>query len=119
MTDRPDKARHPAVESLLVAAGLVAAVLAWLLPWLVIDHFREVLAAFGAHLPWLTRWVFAGYPWLACLPLLVLACWWWWPRRRHRAVAACAVGVGGFVILMPLIALALWLPAFKLGAVVG
>lgn len=107
-------APRPAAERALLALGLCAAVLTWLIPWWVVDGFREVHSAFGADLPLLTRLLYQGYPWLAGLPLLVLAIWWLWPTRRRRGVAACVTGIGGFLVLMPLMFVALSLPTWQL-----
>lgn len=102
---------------LLPAIGLIVSALCGLLPLLVVPAFAQTFSAFGADLPWATALLIAR-PWLGCaLPLLVLALWWLWPRPR-RDLAACVFGVVGGLGLLALMAVALYLPIFKLAATV-
>lgn len=102
---------------LLLAIGLIVSALCGLLPLLVVPAFAQTFTAFGADLPWATALLIAR-PWLGCaLPLLVLALWWLWPRLR-RDLAACVFGVVGGLGMLALMAVALYLPIFKLAATV-
>lgn len=101
-----------------LVAGLLCAVIAALLPMLVIPAFHEVFIGFGAQLPLLTRLAVGYHPWLWLLPLLVVAARLFWPKARRRALAACLLGVVGLVLVIALTALAMYLPVFQLGEVI-
>lgn len=103
---------------ILPIIGLVCALLTALTPTMVIPQFQQVFSSFGAQLPLLTRIAIDQHLGLWLLPLLVIAVWLFWPRPKQRPLAACLVGAGGLVIIIPLLILAMYLPIFQLGQAV-
>lgn len=103
---------------ILLLTGIAAALLAALVPTLVVPQFQQVFASFGAELPLLTRLALEQHLWLWLLPVLVIAAWLFWPRPRQRSLAACLVGAGGLAIIVPLLILAMYLPILQLGQAV-
>jgi len=103
---------------ILPILGLVCALLTALTPTIVIPQFQQVFSSFGAQLPLLTRIAIDQHLWLWLLSLLVIAVWLFWPRPKQRALAACLLGAGGLVIIIPLMILAMYLPIFQLGQAV-
>jgi type II secretory pathway component PulF len=98
--------------------SLFFTVLAAFLATLVVPSFRDALSGYGAPLPALTRVVFASYLGLWLLPALVLAAWRWLPGPVLGPRVATAVGVGGLVLLVPLLVIGLYLPIFSLASAV-
>jgi len=101
----------------LAALGIAVSALPALTCWFVLGKFQETFQAFGVQLPWLSRIVLSYHRLLWLFPvgiaaLAVLAPMW----RGKRAVA---LGVASVLVLMPVCVIAMYLPAFKLGAVVG
>ena len=72
-----------------LVVGLLCAVIAALLPMLVIPTFHEVFISFGAQLPQLTKVAVAYHLWLWLLPLLVVAARLFWPAKHRRSKASC------------------------------
>jgi type II secretory pathway component PulF len=98
--------------------SLACSILAALLCSLVVPNFREAFVSYGAELPLLTRIVFAVPHAVWLLPVLVVAAW----RSLHGRVGlqvARVVGIGGPLLLGPLILIAIYLPIFRLAATVG
>src|SRR5690606_7847840 len=81
-------------------AGLMCALLAALIPTLVIPQFHQVFTSFGTDLRLTTRIALNHRLWLWLLPLVVIAVRLFWPRARKRPRASCLVGVGGLVIAL-------------------
>ncbi len=101
-----------------LVVGLLCAVIAALLPMLVIPTFHEVFISFGAQLPQLTKVAVAYHLWLWLLPLLVVAARLFWPAARRRAKASCWIGVLGLVITVVVTTLAMYMPILRLDAVI-
>lgn len=102
----------------LFVAGLVCALLAAVVPMLVVPAFEEVFKSFGADLPLLTLAVLRYHPATWFLPMLVIAARLFWPLARRRAMAAGLIGVAGAVFVFLGLGIALYWPIFRLGAVV-
>ncbi len=85
---------------------------------MVIPQFKQVFFSFGAQLPLLTRITIDQHLWLWLLPVLVTVTWLFWPRPKQRPLAACLTGIGGLVITIPLLIVAMYLPIFQLGQAV-
>ena len=101
-----------------LVVGLLCAIIAALLPMLVIPTFHEVFLSFGAQLPQLTKVAVAYHLWLWLLPLLVVAARLFWPAKRRRAKASCWIGVLGLVITVVVTTLAMYMPILRLDAVI-
>ena len=102
----------------LAVLGIAVSALPAVTCWFVLGKFQETFQAFGVQLPWLSRVVLSyhGLLWLvpagiAALAVLAPAAW--------RGRRAAALGVASGLILMPVCVIAMYLPVFKLGAVVG
>lgn len=109
-------------EGWMLTLGFTAAIAIAVGVNLIVPQFEEVFRNFGAELPLLTRlFIEARYAFFG-LPLLVLAAWAWTPRRtppgNERGIVALVLGIGIGVILLPLCLIAMYLPIFKLAAVV-
>ncbi|HJU40560.1 MAG TPA: hypothetical protein VJ724_13370 [Tahibacter sp.] len=106
------------VEQLLFGLGIAASAIAAIAIILIVDGFLPTLEQFGGELPNLTRLI-VGSRWLfLALPLVVVAAWFAWPIRAMRAIAALAIGVGSFVVFVPLTLFAMYYPVFVLGHMV-
>lgn len=103
----------------LLVAGLACAMLAAAITSLVVPPFQESLQDYGAPLPLLTRLVFALHRGLWLLPVMAWIAWRWLPWPPHRARVACAIGVGGLLLLLPLVIVGIYLPIFRLASVAG
>ncbi|GAB1597163.1 hypothetical protein [Lysobacter claricitrinus] len=101
-----------------VFVGIVLSAFPAVVSSLVVGHFRDALAAFGADLPALTKLLFAYHSWLWLVPAAVAAIAFRGPPLR-RARGALILGVISLFVLVPACVIALYLPIFKLGAVVG
>jgi hypothetical protein len=101
-----------------LVAGLACAVMAAAIASLVVPPFQESLQAYGAPLPLLTRLVFALHRGLWLLPILAWVAWRWLPWPAQRARVACAIGMGGLLVLLPLVIVGLYLPIFTLASAV-
>lgn len=97
-------------------AGLMCALLAALIPTLVIPQFRQVFTSFGTDLPLTTRIALNYHLWLWLLPLVVIAVRLFWPRARKRPRAACLAGIAGLVIALAATLLAMYLPIYQMGS---
>jgi uncharacterized membrane protein YhdT len=111
-----------ATERWMLATGLIAAIAIAAGVNLVVPQFEDVFRNFGAELPLLTRlFVEARYAFF-CLPLIVLAAWALTRRRtppgNERGIVALVVGIGMGMILLPLCLIAMYLPIFRLAAMV-
>lgn len=109
-------------ERWMLTAGLLAAIAIAAGVNLVVPQFEEVFRNFGAELPLLTRlFVEARYAFFG-LPLIVLVAWALTPRRtppgNERGIVALVVGIGMGMILLPLCLIAMYLPIFRLAAMV-
>lgn len=102
----------------IVLVGIACAVLAALIPALVLPSFSHVYTSFGADLPWLTRLVLQLYPFLWLCPVVVAVLGVATRNRPRGAVLACAMGVGTLLLVMPVTMLAAYWPIMQLGAVV-
>lgn len=98
----------------LLVIGLVCAILAALIPTLLVPQFGQIFESFGAELPSSTRLLLQGYLALWALPGFVLLAWLFWPQPQRRAAAACWVGALSLVLIFPLCMGALYLPIFML-----
>ena len=107
-----------AVARVLPVYSLACAVLTALIPSLVVPQFREALASYGAKLPTLTAMVFALHHGLWLLPVLVFVAWRVLPGTLGLR-AARAIGIGGLLVLLPLVIIGMYLPIFRLAASVG
>lgn len=111
-----------AAERWMLATGFLAALAIAAGLNLVVPQFNDVLRNFGAEIPLLTRLFGEGRYAFFGLPLLVLAAWALTPRRappgNERGIVALAVGIGSGVVLLPLCLIAMYLPIFKMAAVV-
>ena len=101
-----------------LVVGLLCAIIAALLPILVIPTFHEVFISFGAQLPLLTKVAVGYHLWLWLLPLLVVAARLFWPAKRARAKASCWIGVAFLVITVVVTTLAMYMPILRLDAVI-
>ena len=101
-----------------LTVGLVSALIAALIPTLVVPQFRQMLEAFGADLPLISYLTLYYYPALWALPLLVLAARSFWPQPRQRGIAACLIGLIPLVMMIPFLLVALYLPIFKLASAI-
>jgi uncharacterized membrane protein YhdT len=111
-----------ATERWMLTAGLFAAIAIAAGVNFVVPQFEDVLRNFGAELPLLTRlFVEARYAFFG-LPLIVLVAWALTPRRtppgNERGIVALVVGIGIGMILLPLCLIAMYLPIFRLAAMV-
>ncbi|QDH71472.1 hypothetical protein [Marilutibacter alkalisoli] len=110
-TERHRSAK-PGIAVLLVSlclAGITALILT-----VVVPNFRDVLASFGAELPWLSRAVMDGYLVAWLLPACVAVAWFRWPNPRQRRIAALVIGLISLLVVLPMCLLALYLPIFSL-----
>lgn len=106
------------LEQLLFGLGVAAAAVTGIAIVLIVGAYLPTFKNFGVELPNLTRW-FVDTRWLfLLLPLVVVAAWFAWPIRAMRSVAALAIGVGSFVVLVPLTMLAMYYPIMLFGAIV-
>jgi len=101
-----------------LVVGLLCAIIAALLPMLVIPTFHEVFISFGAQLPLLTKVAVGYHLWLWLLPLLVVAAGLFWPAKHRRSKASCWIGVLGLVITVVVTTLAMYMPILRLDAVI-
>ena len=108
------------VEIWMLVAGLLAAVAIAVAVNLIVPQFEEMLRNFGAETPLLTRLFVDGRYVFFGLPLIVLAGWALTPRRtppgNERGIVALVLGIGLALILVPLCAIAVYLPIFRLAA---
>jgi hypothetical protein len=99
----------------LPIVGLLSAVIAAVLPLIVVPQYRAFFDLTGIHLPLLTTF-FVNYGaalWL--LPLSVLWAWFYWPRSTRRGLAACVIGVVSLLLVVPLLWLGMYLPILRWG----
>jgi hypothetical protein len=99
-----------------VFSWLVLVFLAGLVQFIA-PAFASVFASFGADLPEPTKVTMASYPLTLFLPFLVGIVWNFWPRPRSKLRASlilCWCCVGLVLLMMS----CLYLPIFKLGAVI-
>lgn len=103
-------------EKILLAIGLLAAAAAAAVPFLVVPPFRETYANLGIEPPFVTRLFLQYGPVFWLLPFASLAAWLYWPTRPRRAWVSCLIGVASFVIMVPLLIAALYVPIFQVPA---
>jgi len=106
-------------DGLCLAGGAIPLLLVWAIAEFVVPQFASVYASFGAELPTATRWLLASYPYGFVLPVLVVAVWAGWPKPASRGIAALVTGATSVALLVISALIALYLPIFRLGAVVG
>lgn len=115
--------RAPLGNLVLLCSGVLAAAGGMLAAWMVVPQFRELFATFGAELPLLTRLFVDSGGTLWGLPLLVPLLSLFVRRRGPEDTRPGAVAFGfglATAFGLPLLcALAMYLPIFKLAAVVG
>ncbi|MET0226347.1 MAG: hypothetical protein ABW187_07910 [Dokdonella sp.] len=70
-------------------------------------------------MPLPTRCLLASYEYGFVLPILVVAVWAGWPKPASRGVAALVSGVTSAALLAISALIALYLPIYRLGAIVG
>jgi type II secretory pathway component PulF len=107
---------NPAVEKILLASGIVVAILTAITPFFVIPSFIDVFSTFGTDLPLITQFVLKFYGVAVVLPFLVLVGWFFWPTRSRRAVAACIIGFGGSFLFSSIMVLSMYWPIFEMSA---
>ena len=115
---RPPKSSLSPASPWLIVFGVVLSALPAFTCSLVVEQFRQVLQGFGADLPALTRAVLGYHPlrWLAPVATAVLAAR---SRPAVRAKRAVLAGLASAICLIPICAIAMYLPIFGLAAVVG
>ncbi len=113
--------RHHANTFLLITGIVVASAGVIASQWLV-PYFMDVFENFGAELPALTRLFVYGHGFLWVAPLIVPVASAWVPLRtpedRRRGIVALLLGVAVGVLLPMLCLFAMYLPIFKLAAIV-
>ena len=92
-----------APERMLLAVGFSAAIVIAIIPLFLVPRFVEGFNKFGVNLPPQTYLLANYYGVFSILPALVITAWLFWPTRDNRGVAACAIGLGGFVLIFSLI----------------
>lgn len=105
-------------EKVALLVGVLCAIIAAAVPALVVPRFREVFESFGAELPFLTRLFMDHHYVLWLLPVLVIATWFFWPKVPHRSLAACLLGIGSLVLIVPVLVVAMYLPIFQLSTAI-
>lgn len=111
-----DGAHRPSRFVLFLSLALTA--LTALTVSLAAASFGPVLSAFDAALPWLTRTLMTVYPILWLLPVIAAAAWFGWPIAAQRRRIVLAIGLISLLLILPICFIALYLPIFKLAAVV-
>lgn len=106
--DPPQRSRFWLFLSLFMTC-LTALVLSFAVP-----QFQNIIAGFGADIPWFTSIVVNGYLAAWLLPACAATAWLYWPVASHRHLISVAIGLGGLLLLLPLCIAALYLPVFKL-----
>lgn len=107
-----DRKHRAGLWPALLMAGLAAGVVSCVVP-----QFQGVLAAFGPDLPWFSRSVLDAYLATWLLPLSVLALWHVLRDTRQRSTIVMAAGAVSLFVGVPVVLVALYLPIFKLAAV--
>jgi hypothetical protein len=84
----------------LLLGGILPALVVVAAAYLYVPMFISMYLQVSSHLPPQTALLFAGYRWLALLPLAVVAAWFAWPQPKQRGVASlvCGVVVSGVVL---------------------
>jgi hypothetical protein len=114
----PSNGRSKQVRAGLFGVGLLFAVLAALIPSVVIPRYQELFIQFGLDLPFITQLVLRHYRWSWVLPLCVVAVRFAGPFPARRAQLACGAGVAAFALVLLIVFIAANLPMWTLGAVV-
>jgi len=109
--------QSPRSSAALAVLGIAVSALPPLTSWFVLGKFQETFEAFGVELPWLSRIVLSyhGLLWLVPAGIAALAAL----APAWRGKRAAALGVASALVLMPVCVIAMYLPVFNLGAVVG
>jgi hypothetical protein len=100
-----------------LVVGVLLSILTAALVTVAVSHFRDVLSAFGADLPALSRVVLHGYCIAWLVPPGILALWLVLDPDGRDGVAF-RIGWLSLLVLLPLCMVGLYLPLFKLAAVV-
>lgn len=106
-------------QDVLSLTGVVVAVPAALLPWLLSNLVLPMYEAHGAELPALTQFWLRFWPISLLLPLGVgLLCWW---LRKHPAQGSITLVASllGVLLVDGFSVVALWLPLLGLPALAG
>lgn len=107
--------RRGAAAFIQLVVGLVCALIAAVVPMLVLPSFQRVIQGFVAEVPLITQIALSHHVWLWALPVFVIGARLFWPKAPQRPWASCLIGVLGLVIVMPVMILAMYLPIFQLG----
>lgn len=101
----------------VLSSGLTATVMT-ATGFFVVPQFQEVFTSFGVALPWLTRALIHGYGWAWIAPMLVLLQWFCGPGGLYRPHLAAVLGVLAMLAGTLVTVFGLYLPMFRIGAVV-
>lgn len=115
----PESPLGQAASRLLLVMALCMSVIAALVPTFVVPHFAAMHDNFGVDLPFITRIVVDYTLLFWAIPVITLLIWWLWPKRTQAKILALAFSGAALLGLIPLLIFALYLPIFRLGAVVG
>jgi len=97
-------------QSFVLTIGLIGAFIAGVAPFFVVPYFDEKYTSYGWALPLATRLLLDFYAAFLVLPVLAVLIWRFWPNRANRSAAAAAFGIACFVLVIPLVVAALYLP---------
>jgi len=87
-------------DKVLLRSGVAASVLAVALCYLVIPKYAAEMTKFGVELPPITTFVFRFYPLAWAIPAAVAATWLLGLGGSRRSAVACAIGIGGLVVVI-------------------
>lgn len=97
-------------KTALLSVGLTGAFIAGIAPVIAVPRLAAVFVSNGLALPLATRLLLDYYAVFLALPLLAVLIWRFWPNRENRSMAATVFGVLSFVVFIPLMFVALYLP---------
>lgn len=101
-------------QSLLSNMGLIGAVPAALLPWLLASRIAPLYESVGAQLPALTAWWLRFWPVSLLLPIAVALLWWKLAGHPRRGTITAMASAMGAMFVDGLSIIALWLPLLRL-----
>lgn len=101
-------------QSLLAGIGLIGAVPAAILPWILATQVAPMYRAAEAPLPGLTAWWMDFWPVSLLLPLAVALLWWRLDGHPRRGEFTATVSALGAMVVDGLSVIALWLPLLRL-----
>ncbi|MBB1089655.1 hypothetical protein H4F99_14335 [Lysobacter sp. SG-8] len=109
---------NPSGSLILIALGVGLSAIPALACSLVSASFRDTFASFGAEISGLTYVVLNYHMMLWLIPLAV-ACAAKISKPHLRGRRTLALGLVSLMVLLPVCAVAMYLPIYKLGAAVG